>query len=242
MDYFLDTVETIPNGLGFSYYDSTHLTWLCVGLLTCILATYIYKKSNTTSRKRIRIVWAMLLLLNETFKVVCLAIGGNYMLKYLPFHLCSINIILIAVHAVRPGKVLDSFLYAICIPAAISALLFPTWTELPLMNFMHIHSFTVHIMLFGYPLMLTIAGDINPTFSDMKKSVILLLCMAIPIGVFNVLFDTNFLFLRYLESTNPLSFFETIFGNHLIGFIFLIPIIYIIMYIPICIKNRISKK
>lgn len=46
--------------------------------------------------------------------------------------------------------------------AACAALLFPTWTPLPPLNFMVIHSFTVHFLLALYPLALTLCGDMDP--------------------------------------------------------------------------------
>ena len=83
-------------------------------------------------------------------------------LDYLPLHLCSINIFLIALHAWRRPKLLDAFLYFVCLPAACAALLFPTWAPLPPLNFMVIHSFTVHFLLALYPLALTLRGDMDP--------------------------------------------------------------------------------
>ena len=109
-----------------------------------------------------RFTFAVLLIADELFKVIGLAAYGNYTPQYLPLHLCSINILLTAVHAVKPSRLLDNFLYVVCIPAAVAALLFPTWTALPAANFMHIHSFTVHILLAVYPIMLTAGGDIQP--------------------------------------------------------------------------------
>ena len=107
-------------------------------------------------------IFAFLLIADELFKVIMLIIGGNYLPSYLPLHLCSINIILIAIHAFKPSKMLDNFLYFIGIPGAALALLFPSWAALPLGNFMHIHSFTVHILLITYPIMCLSGGDIIP--------------------------------------------------------------------------------
>ena len=50
-------------------------------------------------------------------------VAKNAPLANLPLHLCSINIIFIAIHAWKPGKMLDNFLYGICIPGAVAALL-----------------------------------------------------------------------------------------------------------------------
>ena len=162
MSYFFDTTETIPEGMGFSSFDPTHLIWLGAFLATAFLCSLLYRRLPANDRRRMRFIFAALLIADELFKVIGLAAHGNYTPRYLPLHLCSINIILIAVHAVKPSRLLDNFLYVVCIPAAVAALLFPTWTSLPVANFMHIHSFTVHILLAVYPIMLTAGGDIQP--------------------------------------------------------------------------------
>lgn len=232
MEHFLDTVETIPSGLGFSLFSPLHLIWLTIGLIVILLSCRFYRRADTTGRARWRKTAAALLVADELFKMIMLTIGGNYMLKYLPFHLCSINIFLIAFHAWTPSKLLGNFLYLVCIPGAISALLFPTWTSLPLNNFMHLHSFTVHILLILYPVVLTSGGDIRPRGRDFFPCLLLLAAMAVPIFFINLLCDTNFMFLMYAEPGNPLEWFQNTCGNHLIGFPVLIAAVMAVMYVP----------
>lgn len=162
MQYFLDTIETIPEGQGFSSFGPVHLAWLAGFVVFAIACSLFYRNSSQARRKHIRWLFAALLLADEAFKIVCLLVGGNYRASYLPLHMCSINIFLIALHALRPTRLVDNFLYAVCIPAALAALLFPTWVSLPPANFMHLHSFTVHILLATYPIMLTAGRDIRP--------------------------------------------------------------------------------
>ena len=123
---------------------------------------FIYKKSDANKRDKIRKLFALLIILDEIFKQYGLIAHGNWTVNYLPLHLCSINIFIIAYHVFKPNKTIDNFLYAICIPGALAAILAPTWTKLPLFNFMHIHSFTVHIELAAYPIILAVGGDIKP--------------------------------------------------------------------------------
>lgn len=233
MSYFFDTTETIPEGMGFSSFDPTHLIWLGAFLATAFLCSLLYRRLPANDRRRMRFIFAALLIADELFKVVCLAAHGNYTPRYLPLHLCSINIILIAVHAVKPSRLLDNFLYVVCIPAAVAALLFPTWTSLPVANFMHIHSFTVHILLAVYPIMLTAGGDIQPQLRFIPRCLAFLACLSIPIYCLNHLLDTNFMFLISAPSGNPLYWFDQTFGNHLIGYPFLIAAAVFIMYFPL---------
>lgn len=242
---FFECSGTIVKGVGFSHFDPLHLAWLFAFVLFCAFNCYFYKKANAQKRKKIRLVFAGLLLLDEIIKIVGLSAFGNYNVNYLPLHLCSINIILIAVHAVKPFGALDNFLYTICIPGALVALLFPTWTNLPFLNFMHLHSFTVHILLAAYPIVLTFAGDIRPRFKELPGSLLLLAGMAIPIYFVNLIFDTNFMFLMEADQGNPLYVFEQMWGSHLWGFPVIITGVLLVMYSPhlvLFIKNKIQSK
>lgn len=241
MTYWLETSETMPKGLGFSHFDSLHLLWLAAFLLFTAAMVLLYQRLDARGREKMRKALALAVLADELFKVVCLFLGGNFTMEYLPLHLCSINIILIAIHAFHPSKVLDNFLYTVCIPGALAALLFPSWTRLPLANFMHIHSFTIHILLAAYPVILTAGGDIRPDPKYIPKCIGLLAALAAVALVFNLIFDTNFMFLMYATSGNPLYWFQKNMGSHLWGFAVLLPVVVGVMYAPWVCRLRRSK-
>ena len=116
MQYFLDTIETIEPGHGFTHFDGYHFLWLGILVVFAGLMAWQYRKRDAETRAKWRKRVAVAILLDEVWKMFWLTVGGTYTLEYLPLHLCSINIILIAIHAWKPGKILDNFLYAICIP------------------------------------------------------------------------------------------------------------------------------
>lgn len=238
---FLDTVETIKEGMGFSLFGKTHLTWLAAFVILAISIPLIYRRLTPKARNIMRISVAVLILLDELWKWFFLLLGNRYEHGYLPLHLCSINVFLVALHIFKRSKVVDNFLYAICIPAGIIALLTPSWTALPVGNFMHIHSFSIHILLALYPLMLTIGGDIKPDIKTAPKSMLLLLCMGVVVLGVNFLCDTNFMFLMRTDDIGFLVLFENIFGAHQWAFPILLPIVLAIMYLPILITNKLKK-
>ena len=233
MQYFLDTIDTIQEGVGFQHFGKVHIVWLCVFLViligNCLLFRALGEKGKNIWIKTV----AVLLVADELFKMACLFIGGNYEWDYLPLHLCSINIFLIALHAWKPSDLLGNFLYTICIPGTMAALLFPSWTKLPVLNAMHLHSFTVHILLALYPVVLTVCGRIKPDVKLLPKCMGILVLMAIPIYGLNLLLDTNFMFLMFAEEGNPLYWFEQNWGNHLLGFPVIIAAVLIVMYLPV---------
>lgn len=232
MEHFLETTETIIEGVGFTHYDFLHIVWLILFAAVTIANIIYYRKATSEKRSQWRKIIAALLIADELFKMAGLFIGGNYQFSYLPLHLCSINIFVIAYHSFKPNRLLDSILYTVCIPGALAALLFPSWTSLPLGNFMHIHSFTVHILLALYPIVLTCGGDIRPKVQDIPKCVGILMAAALPIYLINLLLGTNFMFLMEADANNPLFIFKQLFGSHIWGFPIIIAGILIVMFTP----------
>jgi len=242
MQYFLDTVDTIPEGRGFAHFGGTHIAWLAVFLIIVIANCLWYRRLGEKGRNIWNKTVALLLIADELFKMGFLFIGGNYTWDYLPLHLCSINIFLILFYTVKPTRTVGNFLYMACLPGALLALLIPTWTKLPFLNFMHLHSFTVHIALAVFPIMLTAGGDIRPRWRDVPKGLVLLAGLAGVAYAVNLRYGTNFMFLMKAAKGSPLVWFEKAFGNHLIGFPVLIAAIILVMYFPISWLNRRKKK
>ncbi len=242
LQYFLDTTDSIVEGVGFSHFGLMHISWLVFFVALTVANCVWYRKLGDKGKESWKKTVAILLILDEIFKDVMLFIGGRFSYGYLPLHLCSINIFLIAIHAWKPFKTLGGYLYTVGIPGAMAALLFPTWTSLPFGNFMHMHSFTVHILLAMYPLVLGLAGELAPSLKKLPQYLLWLVGMAIPIYGVNLLLDTNFMFLMYAEEGNPLYLFEQMWGNHLLGFPVIIVAVLIVMYVPMEIFRAAKRK
>ena len=239
--YFFKTKDSMPEGLGFSTFGLTHIVWLLIAVTVCLLACCFYKKQSERGRKITLIVLGSYIFFQEMLKNVIVAAVGEFSWGYLPFHLCGINILLIAFDVIKQTKVVRCFLYYIGLPGAALALLFPNWTTQPVWNFFHLHSFTIHIFIVMYPLLLVTAGQVETSLKAAFKSIILLVALAIPVYGLNLLWDTNFMFLMRPDSGNPLEMFEKLLGSHLWGFPILLPMVIIIMYIPIIITKKLKK-
>lgn len=231
--HFAYSSDNVPEGLGFSHFSPLHLFWLALCALLAVGCCLLYRSLGLRGRRRMRWILTALLVGDEIWKTAWLAALGLYTHSYLPFHLCSINIFLILLFTVKPNKTVGNFLYGICLPAAAAALLFPTWTKLPFWNFMHLHSFSVHILLFIIPLMLTVGGDIKPDVRVLPKCLLLLLGLGLIAKGANLLWRTNFMFLESASKGNPLYLFEQKFGNHLIGIPVLAAAVLAVMFGPL---------
>lgn len=107
---------------------------------------------------------------------------------------------------------------------------------------MHLHSFTVHILLALYPITLAAAGELVPEVKKIPQYLSLLVLMVIPIGFINLVLDTNFMFLMSADPGNPLYLFEQLWGNHLYGFPVLITAVLVVMYLPLVIFRKLTGK
>ena len=241
MEHFWKTVEVIPEGIGFAHYGALHLCWLAAFAVVAVLNCILYRKLGQKGRKIWRIVVASLLVLDEIYKQIPLFVNGLFTLGYLPLHLCSINIFVIAFHALKPTKSVGNYLYTVCIPGAMAALLFPTWNALPGANYMLIHSFTVHILLALYPIVLTVSGEIKPELKELPKALLLLTGLAAFALICNLLMDANFMFLMYADPGNPLYLFKELWGSHLLGFPVIITGVLLVMHTTWFIAKKIKK-
>lgn len=231
MEYFWDTAYTIPADQGFPLFGAGHLIWLFLLIILCLVLGQYYARWREEKRQRCRRVLAALLLLDEAFKLIVTTALDRFQPDFLPLHLCSINIFVILADALRPREALREELYAVCLPGASFALLFPGWAYLPIGNALCIHSFTAHILLFLYPYLL-LRGRFRPRFRRFLR--VLPFCLpAVGLAyLFNRIFGTNFMFLQYAGEGNPLSLFEIWLGRpgYLVGIPILAGLCWAVLY------------
>ena len=221
--YFWDTEYTMPpDAPGFSHFCPGHLLWLGMTAALCISLWVLYRRWREKGRRACKITLATLLICDELFKYGIALHSGEFRPSFLPLHLCSINIFIIAADAVHPNPLLQEVLYAVCLPGAFFALVFPGWAYLPLWNALCIHSFTAHILLFIYPLLL-LAGGFRPSFRRFARTLPAALSVVGLVACFNRVFGTNFMFLSRAGEGNPLSWFESFLGSP--GYLVGIPVI-----------------
>lgn len=234
MDYFWNSKENIPEGLGFKLFGGTHLCWLLAALITFVICCVLYRFLSEKHRRFFLRFVAVLMVVMEILKNIILLITGEWYPDHLPLHLCGINIFVCLWHSIKPNSLNRELLYALGMPGAMAALLFSNWTMLPCMNFFHIHSFVVHILLVMYPLVLLFSHELRPDVKQLPKCLLFLLAAGIPLFFLNKALDTNFMFLNRADTGNPLSLFEAWLGRpcYIIGYIPLISVVWFLMYLP----------
>jgi len=239
-----DFFSVSSNKSGFELFDKCHISWLFGILIFTALCILIYKFFGEKTQKVLSIVIASGLILTEIFRQTVLFVIGESSVGYLPFHLCSINMFVCLFDSFKSTKFTQEILYAVCLPGTVMALLFPNWTSLPFGNFIHITSFVIHGLLFVYPMVLLCNKKIKPDIKQLPKVFLVLLAVAVAMYFFNKAFDTNFWFLNGAGNGNPLTFFEKKLGNpgYFLAFPVLAAVIWLAMYLPWVISNKLAKK
>ena len=233
MQYFLSTAETIPEGMGFSLFSPLHLTWLFLFLAAAVLCSLLYRRLSPAGRKRMRLTFAALLVADELCKVAGLLISGTFQYGYLPLHLCSINIFVCWYDAIHQSRWSKEILYALCIPGAVVAMLSPSWQRLPVWNLLHLHSYSIHVLLILYPVLL-LAGGFRPQVHHIRWVLAFLCAIATPIFFLNRLLKTNFFFLNDPQGNAITAFFAHCFGErfYLLGFLPVLAAVLLLLYLP----------
>ena len=201
---FWYTVDTMQALHGYDYhafelFGPVHLFWLGLCAFLCAGGSVLFRRLGPAGRQRVLRVLTLLLLADELLKDASSLATGQFVWAFLPFHLCSINLFICVWYALRPHPLAAEVLYALCLPGAAAALLFPSWQALPLWNVMYLHSSTVHTMLVLFPVLL-LAGCFRPDVRRLPKVCAVFGLDLLAAALVNHLCGTN---LRLLRQRRP---------------------------------------
>ena len=220
-------------------FSRGHLLWLLAALAAWLLLCRRYKRAFPARRARMRRTAAGAALAIELLRALLLMLAGEYGIGRLPLHLCALAIYISFLHALRGGELTGQFLYAFCMPGAACALLFPDWSGYPAFHFISVSSFTLHILLVGYTLMLVIGGDLRPDTRRAPACLGIMLLIAVPVYIFDRLMGTNYMFLNWPSPGSPLEWFAFLGRpGYLLGYLPLLAAAWAVIYAPFILPRR----
>ena len=233
--YFFTPEREIPQGMGFSHFDSGHLAAL--GILTALSAMVIFLGCRMEVRRRQKLlkIMAVSMVVMEVCKDIILGIIGAFSVGYLPLHLCSMAMFICLYAAWHPDSDdAGQLLWSICFTGGIAALLFPDWTRLPLIHFQSLHSFLYHAMLVQFSLIAVCTGQARPRVGRLWKVGVFLLIAAIPVYWINRALNTNYMFLNRPLAGTPLELCARLPGRwgYLIGYALSAGALFVVMDLP----------
>ena len=227
----------------FSLFSGTHLFWLLLCGALCALTCRAAPRLSQRGFMRFVRVLALLMLLDEAAKDIMLLLTGQWGAGYLPFHLCSINIFVGLWYALRPNRLAAELLYYLCLPGAVAALLFPSWTALPIWNFMHLHSSSIHIMLVLLPVLL-LARGFRPSPRALPRCALVLFATAGVMYIVNAVLGTNFLFINQPSGSPLTAMLGQVLGERMfvLGYLPALAAVWGLMSLPYYLRERLPAR
>lgn len=185
--------------------------------------------------------WLMFLLiiaLAFTFEIIRQLsfplVHGRYWIEYLPFHICGLALFIEAFHGFKPTKFTGEILYALVLPGATAAILFPDRTMYPIWHFYPLQSFIMHTFHITLASIIVASGNVRPNPRNLWYPILFLAVVLPPVYLFNRINGTNFFFLNAGSEGSPLEVLITIFGNP--GFLLpyggILALVWLFMYLP----------
>ncbi len=213
--YYTEKVEEERLNIGFDLYSRGHLIWLLCLAVAAIIVIAFYVRAGERTREKTRKTIAWFLFIGEIVKDVILVIAGADLINYLPIHLCGFTIFFtLADVYLRKQQITQQMMSYVLGPGALCALLFCSWTALPVaMNYMSIFSFVFHWAIVTYVIMRLAAGEYRPTYKGIWITVIVLIVLAVPTYFVDMATDLNYMFIYKVQQNSPLVFIWDIFGT-----------------------------
>lgn len=241
MEYFFTPQTELPSGAGFSLGSREHITALILLLGCTLLLLLMSSHMSHGAKARMLQVLSSSMLVLELGKDFILGLLGAFSIGYLPLHLCSMSMFVCLYYTFHPqSKRTGQVLYSVVLPGALSALLFPNWNVFPLLHFQSIHSFIYHGLLLFFGLFPVVSGQSRPGLEAILPSMGCLCLFALPAGLFDAYFHTNYMFLRSPSKGSPLEFLTVIPGKYgyLAGLFLLALSVVTLMNLPFWLAGR----
>ena len=244
MSLFFTYENNLPSGVGYALFSPAHLSAIAVSLVIILLITVRFVVSGEERRLRIRRITAIIPVILLVLRFTYAVIYGAPVVYELPLHLCSMTGIFCFIYEFCLEKtpyvrsVLGQAMYALCLPGALMAILFPNGTIYPIIHYISFESYLFHSLIVAYIFLRSIDKGIVPSVREAYKSILFLLIIVPPVYLFNVIFDTNYMFVIRPSLGSPLYGFYRAGGyaGYRIGFAFTaLIVIYMmnILYVPV---------
>lgn len=213
---FFTYADDLPPDAGFALYSPPHLAVLALAAALCLFA------ARRPLSERASRALGLAILLSELLRMTVYAAMGCLNRFELPLHLCSLAVFLCALHSIRKPDWLGQTLYALCLPGACAALLFPDWVVYPFFSFISLHCFVSHTLIVLYIVSETARGSIRPRLSALWKPMLFLCAAVPPVYLFNRHFGTNYMFLQVPAPGSPLVGLAQLSGGNPAGYLALL--------------------
>ena len=196
MNYFWTQTDKIPEGLGYGQFTKKHFIWIAVVAVFVTVIVLTYQQSDLAKRIfLLRTIGASLIII-DILKLIMIKFSGGDVYEYLPLEVCSFAAYSIVCDSIWIGNsIFPIMLLTLFMPAAFMAVLFPTTSTLPAINFYTIHQFLYHGLIIAYVGARFVCKEIPLDYPGVWKSIFYVIMLASVIYVIDKIFHKDFMFL-----------------------------------------------
>lgn len=196
MRYFWTHTDKIPEGMGYGQFTKKHFIWITILTLFVAGIVFIYSQMDMQGRiLLLRSIGATLIII-DIIKLILIAASGGDVYEFFPLELCSFAAYSIVCDSIWIGNtIFPIMLLTLFMPAAFMAVLFPTTSTLPAVNFYTIHQFLYHGLIIAYVVARFVCKEIPLDYPGVWKSIFYVILLAAVIYVIDKIFHKDFMFL-----------------------------------------------
>jgi hypothetical integral membrane protein (TIGR02206 family) len=241
MQNFWTPERQLPAGVGFALFGRGHCSALGLIFAGSVLVVLLCRRMDLRRRRWLLKVLSVTMVALEIAKDLALGVQGAYTVGYLPLHLCSLAMFISLYAAWHPASLgAGQLVWSLCLPGALAALLFPDWTDMPILQFQSLHSFLYHGLLVQFALVDFSTGQGQPRWSQTWKVAAFLVAAAVPIYYINTRLGTNYMFLNRPVPGTPLMLCARAPGTwgYLTAYALLTAAVVLMMEVPVFLWRR----
>jgi len=211
MNYFLYLGKNLPEHVkGMGLFTLQHGF---IAMVLWLLGRFVVKAYlSSRNKERFRKVLAWSIFASILPRHLTLLLTGQYTPAALPFHLCSLGIIVLVVDAHWENAVTKEISFMLTLVGAALALVFPDWADQPLWSLLTLQSFLFHALLVYYIWMRYRAREIIPRLRNIWMPAAFLGAVLPFIFMINERLGTNFFFLNAGAPGSPLELLQEAVG------------------------------
>jgi hypothetical integral membrane protein (TIGR02206 family) len=229
-------------GLPFEIFNPPHLTALGLIAAACLLVYWGRQRFSRKNRDIIRTSLAVLLLLSQlSFVGWLFYIGEASISTVLPFHMCSLFIILSAIMLLARSYAIYEFSYFLGTGGAIFALLMPDIGMYNFPHFLPVQTMIAHGSLLTAQIYMTTVEGFRPTWRSLWKVYAGVLVYSALIMGFNIMTGANYLFFSYKPNFPTLLDYMGPWPWYIIGIQASGALTCLLLYLPFHWKDRRSR-
>ena len=245
-DFFKYYTE-ISEKVVFNNFDFSHNLSMVIILIAIVVGLKLLSKvKKENARVILKILACITVVLELSHTLWLYKCGLTDIEKLLPFHICALNIFFIPYAVFSKNKFACEYIFAFSIIGGFFGITFPSGVSgsYPIIHYQTIQTFIYHGLLIFIPIAQIVVKDFMPDIKKIYRVHILFIIIAIFVGIFDYIFDENYMFIKYPPDVYIAKWVYKNWGIGVYTFLFGVICLggSILVYIPLEIYKKVKFK